>query len=279
MLQLRSARAAYATAPVVLGGGSGGGGRAALPRSAGDAPRQRMPCGRRHSAQQPVGTPQSAVPPPPPPPPPAAASDSGLRGWERILPAMKRAAPGSNRWLRVPAAVCTHLSLGSVMAWSLLNDPLTKHIGVLASVADDWSLPTVVPVFSTVLFCQVCLSFFVLFLSVAFDSACACVSYVTSATRRALQRRLRASGRSAWAGAPRVWWAGSCLAAASLSVDWRCICTRFPCSSSPTASLVASASACHVRSLRSLSSLAPIQLSFCFCLTCFASVASTLWLC
>jgi MFS family permease len=54
-----------------------------------------------------------------------------------------------NRWLVVPPAIATHLSIGSLYAWSLLNEPLTKTLGVVSVAAQDWNLSQVVPVFST----------------------------------------------------------------------------------------------------------------------------------
>lgn len=59
------------------------------------------------------------------------------------------AKPGFNRWLIAPAAVAIHLCIGSVYAWSIFNPALTKHFGVVASAADDWSFSAVVWVFST----------------------------------------------------------------------------------------------------------------------------------
>lgn len=56
-----------------------------------------------------------------------------------------------NRWLVIPPALLTHISIGSVYAWSLMNGPLTHEMGVLASAPSDWSLPEVIPVFSTIL--------------------------------------------------------------------------------------------------------------------------------
>ena len=37
------------------------------------------------------------------------------------------------RWLLVPPAVVAHLALGSVYAWSILNNSLTREIGVVGS--------------------------------------------------------------------------------------------------------------------------------------------------
>ena len=53
-----------------------------------------------------------------------------------------------NRWLIVPAALGIHLCIGSVYAWSLFNPSLIKRIGVVTSAADDWSLKSVVWVFT-----------------------------------------------------------------------------------------------------------------------------------
>ena len=58
------------------------------------------------------------------------------------------AAPGFNRWLIVPAALGIHLCIGSVYAWSLFNPSLIKRIGIVTSAADDWSLKSVVWVFT-----------------------------------------------------------------------------------------------------------------------------------
>lgn len=53
-----------------------------------------------------------------------------------------------NRWLIVPAALGIHLCIGSVYAWSLFNPALVKRVGVVTSAADDWSLKSVVWVFT-----------------------------------------------------------------------------------------------------------------------------------
>jgi MFS family permease len=56
---------------------------------------------------------------------------------------------GVNRGAILPAALGTHLSIGSVYAWSVFNGPLTREIGVVAPSAADWALTSVLPVFST----------------------------------------------------------------------------------------------------------------------------------
>lgn len=78
--------------------------------------------------------------------------------WERVLPSFMFkpaivADDGFNRWLVPPAAIMTHLSIGSVYSWSLFNEPLTRELGVVASAATDWELGSIVPVFSTSIVC------------------------------------------------------------------------------------------------------------------------------
>jgi len=68
---------------------------------------------------------------------------AGLLSKERII-----AKPGFNRWLIAPAALGIHLCIGSVYAWSLFNPALIKIIGVVTSAPDDWSLKSVVWVFT-----------------------------------------------------------------------------------------------------------------------------------
>ncbi len=63
------------------------------------------------------------------------------------------AKTGFNRWLIVPAALGTHLSLGSIFAWSLFNQPLMTLHGVVAPAAADWELGSIMPVFSTTMAC------------------------------------------------------------------------------------------------------------------------------
>lgn len=59
------------------------------------------------------------------------------------------AEPGFNRWKVPPASIAIHMCIGSVYAWSLFNSPLTRQLGVVTSSADDWSLSSVVWIFST----------------------------------------------------------------------------------------------------------------------------------
>ena len=67
----------------------------------------------------------------------------GRLSKERII-----AREGFNRWLIAPAALGIHLCIGSVYAWSLFNPALVKRIGVVTSAADDWSLKSVVWIFT-----------------------------------------------------------------------------------------------------------------------------------
>jgi MFS family permease len=68
---------------------------------------------------------------------------AGLLSKERIV-----AGAEFNRWLIAPAALGIHLCIGSVYAWSLFNPALIKRIGVVTSAADDWSLKSVVWIFT-----------------------------------------------------------------------------------------------------------------------------------
>ena len=63
------------------------------------------------------------------------------------------ASPNFNRWLIAPAALGIHLCIGSVYAWSLFNPALTKRIGIVISAADDWSLKSVVWIFTVAIVC------------------------------------------------------------------------------------------------------------------------------
>ena len=58
------------------------------------------------------------------------------------------APPGFNRWRVALASVAIHLCIGSVYAWSVFNPALTRLVGVVAPAADDWSLGSVVWIFS-----------------------------------------------------------------------------------------------------------------------------------
>ncbi|HCD03338.1 MAG TPA: MFS transporter, partial [Planctomycetaceae bacterium] len=67
----------------------------------------------------------------------------GLFSKDRIV-----AGPGFNRWLVPPASVAIHLCIGSVYAWSIFNPPLERIQGVVGGAPDDWSLGSVVWIFT-----------------------------------------------------------------------------------------------------------------------------------
>lgn len=68
---------------------------------------------------------------------------TGFLSKERIV-----APAGFNRWRIAPAALGIHMCIGSVYAWSLFNPALIKRVGVVTSAADDWTLKSVVWVFT-----------------------------------------------------------------------------------------------------------------------------------
>ncbi len=53
-----------------------------------------------------------------------------------------------NRWRIPPASIAIHLCIGSVYAWSIFNPALIKELGVVASAAEDWTLSSVIWIFS-----------------------------------------------------------------------------------------------------------------------------------
>src|SRR4029077_7792508 len=62
------------------------------------------------------------------------------------------AAPGYNRWLIPPAALCVHLCIGQAYAFSVFNLPMTKLIGISRSAPDDWQLTELGWIFSLAIF-------------------------------------------------------------------------------------------------------------------------------
>jgi MFS family permease len=68
---------------------------------------------------------------------------AGLLARERII-----AGPAFNRWLVPPASVAIHLCIGSVYAWSIYNPALIRTEGVVTPAAGDWSLSSVVWIFT-----------------------------------------------------------------------------------------------------------------------------------
>jgi MFS family permease len=76
----------------------------------------------------------------------AEASSGGLFSWldrEHTV-----AKPGFSRWLVPPAALCVHLCIGQVYAFSVFNLPMTKLIGITESAPSDWKLTELGWIFS-----------------------------------------------------------------------------------------------------------------------------------
>ena len=63
------------------------------------------------------------------------------------------APKGFNRWRIPPASIAIHLCIGSVYAWSIFNPALIKELGVVTSSADDWTLSSVIWIFSVAIVC------------------------------------------------------------------------------------------------------------------------------
>lgn len=63
------------------------------------------------------------------------------------------APDGYNRWRVPPASIAIHMCIGSVYAWSVFNPALTKELGVVSSAGSDWSLSSVVWIFSVAIVC------------------------------------------------------------------------------------------------------------------------------
>lgn len=67
-------------------------------------------------------------------------------GWmsrERAI-----AGAGYSRWMVPPAALCVHLCIGQVYAFSVFNLPMTRLIGITKSVPGDWKLTELGWIFS-----------------------------------------------------------------------------------------------------------------------------------
>src|SRR5271163_1267306 len=58
------------------------------------------------------------------------------------------AKPGFSRWMVPPAALCIHLCIGQVYAFSVFNLPMTRLIGITKSTPDDWKLTDLGWIFS-----------------------------------------------------------------------------------------------------------------------------------
>jgi MFS family permease len=62
------------------------------------------------------------------------------------------AKPGFSRWMVPPAALCIHLCIGQVYAFSVFNLPLTRLLGIAKSAPDDWKLTELGWIFSLAIF-------------------------------------------------------------------------------------------------------------------------------
>jgi MFS family permease len=62
------------------------------------------------------------------------------------------AGPGFSRWMVPPAALCIHLCIGQVYAFSVFNLPMTKLLGGTQSGPDDWKLTELGWIFSIAIF-------------------------------------------------------------------------------------------------------------------------------
>jgi MFS family permease len=77
-----------------------------------------------------------------------ASTETGGGMFSKLRKEHIVAGPGFNRWKVPPASIAIHLCIGSVYAWSIFNPPLIKQLGVVSSAAGDWSLSSVVWIFS-----------------------------------------------------------------------------------------------------------------------------------
>ena len=76
----------------------------------------------------------------------AQADSGGILHW--LDRSHTIAKPGFSRWLVPPAALCVHLCIGQVYAFSVFNLPMTKLIGITESAPDDWKLTELGWIFS-----------------------------------------------------------------------------------------------------------------------------------
>jgi MFS family permease len=76
----------------------------------------------------------------------AQADSGGIFHW--LDRSHTVAKPGFSRWLVPPAALCVHLCIGQVYAFSVFNLPMTRLIGITESAPDDWKLTELGWIFS-----------------------------------------------------------------------------------------------------------------------------------
>lgn len=81
-----------------------------------------------------------------------ARIDTAERYSGSVIPFLDRsrtiARPGYNRWLVPPAALCVHLCIGQVYAFSVFNLPMTRLYGITESTPADWKLTELGWIFS-----------------------------------------------------------------------------------------------------------------------------------
>ncbi|MCK5932653.1 MAG: OFA family MFS transporter [Fulvimarina manganoxydans] len=76
----------------------------------------------------------------------ANTAGGGSSGWlsrEHTI-----AKPGFNRWMVPPAALCVHLCIGQVYAFSVFNKPMSLLIGGDQAAPADWTIPELGWIFS-----------------------------------------------------------------------------------------------------------------------------------
>eukprot|EP01065_Artemidia_motanka_P053432 TRINITY_DN9904_c0_g1_i2.p1 TRINITY_DN9904_c0_g1~~TRINITY_DN9904_c0_g1_i2.p1 ORF type:complete len:636 (+),score=152.78 TRINITY_DN9904_c0_g1_i2:111-1910(+) len=77
------------------------------------------------------------------------ATRAGVRHMSFLSREASTGHADANRWMMIPAVMGIQLSIGSMYAWSIFNNPLCRELGVIAPSASDWCMTDIVPVFST----------------------------------------------------------------------------------------------------------------------------------
>ena len=75
-----------------------------------------------------------------------------MSAWSFLQRERTVAAPEFSRWMVPPAALCIHLCIGQVYAFSVFNLPMTKLLGITHSAPGDWKLTELGWIFSTAIF-------------------------------------------------------------------------------------------------------------------------------
>src|SRR3569623_634366 len=75
------------------------------------------------------------------------------KAWLPFLDRSRTVArPGYSRWMVPPAALCVHLCSGQAYAFSVINQPMTKLLGISQSGPADWKLTELGWIFSIAIF-------------------------------------------------------------------------------------------------------------------------------